>query len=126
MDLSKLKYAKTHEWISPEGKVGISDHAQKEVTDVVFVELPAAGKMVAKESEAGTIESVKAAFPIFAPVSGKIVAVNQNVASNPALVNQSPYEEGWLFQLEISRQADLNGLMSPEQYEKFLKEENHH
>jgi glycine cleavage system H protein len=126
MDLKTLKYAKTHEWISAEGKVGISDHAQKEITDVVFVELPAAGKAVQKGSEAGTIESVKAAFPIYAPVSGKIIAANQTVASDPGMVNQSPYEKGWLFQMEISAPAELASLMTPEQYEKFLTEAPHH
>ena len=72
-DTSRLKFAKTHEWVAPDGTVGISDHAQKEVTDVVFVELPQAGKTFKKGEEAATIESVKAAFPIYAPVSGKVV-----------------------------------------------------
>lgn len=125
MDLSKLKFSKSHEWISPEGKVGISDHAQKEVTDVVFVELPGIGKDVAKESEAGTIESVKAAFPIYAPVSGKVTAVNDGVSKNPELVNQSPYENGWIFQLQVKNAAELNELMTHDQYQEFLKTASH-
>lgn len=125
MDINQLKFAKTHEWIAPDGTMGISDHAQKEVTDVVFVELPAAGKTIAKEEEAGTIESVKAAFPIYAPVSGKVAKVNDKIAKNPALVNQSPYGEGWILQLSIANPADLNSLMSHDQYQEFLKQEAH-
>ncbi len=125
-DVNQLKFAKTHEWISPDGKVGISDHAQKEVTDVVFVELPSAGKAVSKESEAATIESVKAAFPIYAPVAGKIKAVNDAISKNPAVVNQSPYGDGWLFQIEISNASELGSLMSHAQYQEFLKTEAAH
>ncbi len=125
MDVNQLKFAKTHEWISPDGKVGISDHAQKEVTDVVFVELPTAGKELAKEGEAATIESVKAAFPIYAPVSGKVAQVNEAIAKNPALVNESPYEKGWLFQLSVSKAAELGALMTHDQYQEFLKKEAH-
>ena len=123
MELNQLKFTKTHEWISNDGTVGISDHAQKEITDVVFVELPSIGKAVEKEGEAATIESVKAAFPIYAPVAGKIADVNQRVFENPALINQSPYEKGWLLKLEISSPADLDSLMSHTQYQEFLKSE---
>lgn len=126
MDPKNLRFTKTHEWISPDGTVGISDHAQKEVTDVVFVELPAVGQALKKEQEAGTIESVKAAFPIYAPVSGKISAVNQSVGNNPALVNQSPYGDGWIYKIEPADSAELNALMTHEQYEQFLKQESHH
>lgn len=121
MDVNQLKFAKTHEWISPDGKVGISDHAQKEVTDVVFVELPSAGKEVKKEGETATIESVKAAFPIYAPVAGKIEQVNDAIAKNPALVNESPYEKGWLFQIKVSNASELASLMTHDQYQEFLK-----
>ena len=119
-DVKELRFAKSHEWISSDGTVGISDHAQKEVTDVVFVELPAAGKVVAKEGEAATLESVKAAFPIYAPVAGKISAVNDKVSKNPELVNKSPYGDGWLFKLEIANAADLKSLMTHDQYQEFL------
>ena len=124
--MNNLRFAKTHEWISAEGKVGISDHAQKEITDVVFVELPAAGKSVQKEGEACTIESVKAAFPIYAPVAGQIVSVNDKVGQNPELVNKSPYEDGWLFQIKMDSAADLEKLMTEAQYQEFLKSEAHH
>src|SRR5262245_21471150 len=97
MDLNSLKFTQSHEWIAPDGTVGISDHAQKEVTDVVFVELPPVGKALEKEAEAATIESVKAAFPIYAPVAGKVTAVNEKIAKDPGIVNKSPYGEGWLF-----------------------------
>lgn len=123
MDLSKLKFARTHEWISPEGKVGISEHAQKEITDVVFVELPPVGKNVQQGTETGTIESVKAAFPIYAPLSGEVIAINENVSKNPALINQAPYEAGWLFQLKVPNTPERNSLMTHEQYQIFLKEE---
>ncbi len=127
MTPDQLKFTKTHEWISPEGKVGISEHAQKEITDVVFVELPKQGKTFLKEEEACTIESVKAAFPIYAPAAGKIIQANAQLANNPGLINQSPYENGWLFQLEISNPSELNTLMSRNQYQEFLKSEvSHH
>ena len=125
-DIQKLRFAKSHEWISPDGTVGISDHAQKEVTDVVFVELPAVGKAAAKEGEIGTLESVKAAFPIYAPAAGKVAAVNDKVAKNPELVNQAPYGDGWLFKLEISDPKSLKSLMTHDQYQEFLKTEAAH
>lgn len=125
-DLNKLKFTKSHEWIAPDGTVGITDHAQKEVTDVVFVELPPKGKQVQKEGELATIESVKAAFPIYAPVSGKVAAVNDKVSKNPELVNKSPYGDGWLFKLDISKPAELGEIMTHEQYQDFLKTEAPH
>ena len=126
MNVQDLKFAKTHEWISPDGTVGISDHAQKEITDVVFVELPPAGKSLPKEGEAATIESVKAAFPIYAPVAGKVTAVNGAIAKDPALVNRAPYGEGWLFKLEIAKPSELNSLLSHDQYQEFLQTESVH
>ncbi len=125
MDLNQLKFNESHEWVAPDGKVGISDHAQKEITDVVFVELPTIGKAVVKGAEAGTVESVKAAFPIYTPVSGKVAAVNSALAKDPALVNQSPYENGWMFQVEISDRKELDSLMTHEKYQEFLKTETH-
>src|SRR6185295_8538374 len=116
-DLKMLKFTKSHEWIGPDGTVGITDHAQKEVTDVVFVELPAKGKQVQKDSELATIESVKAAFPIYAPASGKVAAVNDKVGKNPELVNKAPYGDGWLFKLDLAKPAELNDLMTEDQYQ---------
>jgi len=117
------RYAKSHEWIRVEGTlgtVGISDHAQKEVTDVVYVEVAKTGKVVKAGDEATTLESVKAAFSIYAPVSGTITKSNLALDGDPGLINKSPYDEGWIFALEISDPAELDKLMSEEQYQKFL------
>jgi len=121
----ELKFTKTHEWIDKDGTVGISDHAQKEITDVVFVDLPSIGKSIKKGEEAGTIESVKAAFPIYAPVSGKVTAVNETVANDPAKVNQSPYGEGWFYKIEIQDASEMNTLLTHAKYQDFLKEASH-
>ena len=118
------RYAKSHEWIRPEGKiayVGISDHAQKEVTDVVYVEIPKTGKVLKAGEEATTIESVKAAFSIYAPVSGTLVKANAELEKDPGLINKSPYEQGWMFALEMSNPSELEALMTEEQYQDFLK-----
>jgi glycine cleavage system H protein len=118
------RYAKTHEWIRIEGTlgyVGISDHAQKEVTDVVYVELPKVGKAVKAGDEATTMESVKAAFSIYAPVSGTIAKTNAALEADPGLINRSPYDEGWMFALEVSNPTEANQLMTEEQYQEFLK-----
>ena len=124
VDLEKLRFAKTHEWLRIEkdtGYVGITDHAQKEITDVVFVELPKIGKEVAKAGEAAVVESVKAAFSIYAPVSGKIVKANVAVEKDPSLVNRSPYEEGWFFAIEIKDKAEIDSLMTHGDYLEFIK-----
>jgi glycine cleavage system H protein len=118
------RYAKSHEWIRVDGKlgyVGISDHAQKEVTDVVYVEMAKVGKAVKAGEEGTTLESVKAAFSIYAPVSGTISKTNNALEGDPGLINKSPYEDGWIFALEISNPAELNNLMTEEQYQDFLK-----
>ncbi|MFH1367837.1 MAG: glycine cleavage system protein GcvH [Elusimicrobiota bacterium] len=119
-----LRYAKTHEWSKQEGnkvRVGITDHAQHEITDVVHVELPAVGKKVAKEQPAAVVESVKSAFDIYAPVSGTIVEINEKLGSSPELVNQSPYGDGFFFVIEASIPAEYDTLMTAEDYEKTIK-----
>lgn len=119
----ELRYAKTHEWAKKEGsrvRVGISDHAQHEITDVVHVELPQPGKKVAKEQPCAVVESVKSAFDIYAPVSGTVVEVNSKLESNPELVNQSPYGDGFFFVIEASDPAELDALLSAEDYEKTI------
>lgn len=124
VDLEKLRFTKTHEWLRVEGNtgyVGITDHAQKEITDVVFVELPKIGKEVAKAGEAAVVESVKAAFSIYAPVSGKIVKANAAVEKDPSLVNKSPYEEGWFFAIEIKDKSEIDSLMTQKDYLEFIK-----
>jgi glycine cleavage system H protein len=120
---SDLKYAKSHEWIRVSGDtatVGISDHAQGELTDVVFVELPEAGRKVKAGEACAVVESVKTASDIYSPVSGEIVALNQPVTDNPALVNTEPYAGGWFFKIKLSNPAELNALLSPEDYQKQI------
>lgn len=122
--MSNRRYAKSHEWIRVEGNlgtVGISDHAQKEVTDVVYVDVPKTGKVLKAGEEATTMESVKAAFSIYAPVSGTLVKANTALESDPGLINKSPYGDGWIFAIELSNPAELNDLMTETQYEDFLK-----
>jgi len=113
---SDLKYAKSHEWVRTDGTVGITDHAQQELTDVVFVELPQVGRKVAAGEPVAVVESVKTASDIYSPASGEIVAVNTAVAENPSLVNSEPYANGWLYQLKFSAPAELESLLSAEAY----------
>ncbi|OIO39006.1 MAG: glycine cleavage system protein H [Candidatus Omnitrophica bacterium CG1_02_46_14] len=116
---SKLRYAETHEWVSLNGKiatVGISDHAQKEISDVVFIELPKPEKIVKQKESVMVIESVKAAFDIYAPMSGKVTKINDQLKDKPELVNKSPYEEGWLFEIECSNVKEFDSLLTETQY----------
>ena len=120
-----LKYAKTHEWARREDKrvvVGITEYAQKELSDVVFVELPQIGQEVKKGRPCAVVESVKAAFDIYAPISGKVVEVNKQLETNPAHINTSPYESGWFFVLEPSDVNELSELYDSEKYETLLQE----
>ncbi len=111
-----LRYAASHEWLRADGTVGITDHAQAELTDVVFVDLPAVGKSVKAGEVICVVESVKAASDIYAPAAGKIVAINSELSANPALVNTDPYGAGWMFRLELANPADRDALKSPEAY----------
>ena len=104
------RFAKTHEWVCLEGGlavVGLSDHAQKEITDIVFVEPPKPGRAVNAGEACGVVESVKAAFDVYSPVAGEISAANQALAKDPAVVNRSPHEEGWLFKLKPANPGEL-------------------
>ena len=124
-----LKYTKTHEWISVQGikaKVGVTEYAQKEISDVVFVELPKLGQVVQQAKTAAVVESVKAAFDIYAPVSGKVTDANKALESNPGLINQSPYVDGWLFELEVSSAAELNSLLTAAQYNDAVQQAPKH
>jgi glycine cleavage system H protein len=103
------------------GTVGISDHAQKEVTDVVYVEMAKVGKALKAGEEATTLESVKAAFSIYAPVSGTVSKVNTALEGDPGLINKSPYENGWIYALELANPSEVSNLMTEEQYQEFLK-----
>jgi glycine cleavage system H protein len=114
-----LKYAKSHEWVRVSGDVatvGISDHAQHELTDVVFVELPEAGRKVKAGEACAVVESVKTASDIYSPVSGEVTEVNKAVVDNPALVNTQPYKGGWFYKIKLSNPSEVNSLLTPEQY----------
>lgn len=121
-----LKYANTHEWVRLEGEdvavVGISDHAQSELGELVYVELPEAGNEVMAGDEAGVVESVKAASDVYAPVSGKIIEVNDTLESTPDLVNSDAYGDGWLYKIKMSDTGELADLLSPEQYQDRIAE----
>ena len=115
-----LKYAKTHEWVRVSGNiatVGITDHAQHELTDVVFVELPAVGRQVKTGDACAVVESVKTANDIYSPVSGEIAEANPAIVANPALVNTEPYKGGWFYKIKLSAPAELNALLTREQYQ---------
>ena len=123
-DPEKCRYTKSHEWVFVEGAdavVGVSDHAQHEISDVVFVDLPKAGRTVAQGEATAVVESVKAAFDIYAPAAGTVSAVNPGLAADPALVNREPHGEGWLFKLSGVDKAQVEGLMTLAQYQDFLK-----
>ena len=115
-----LRYATSHEWLRADGTAGITDHAQHELTDVVFVDLPAIGKTVKAGEVICVVESVKAASDIYAPASGKVVAVNTDLTANPALVNTDPYGAGWMFQLELSAPAERDALMDAAAYRAHI------
>ena len=120
---SNLFYAKTHEWARKEGSkvyVGITDHAQHEITDIVHVELPEVGKKFKKTQPCAVVESVKSAFDIYSPVSGTVIEVNDAVLSSPELINQSPYEKGFFFAIELENENDLKDLLSAEDYKKSI------
>ena len=128
MDTSKLKYTSTHEWVSLNGKtatVGITDHAQKEISDVVFVELAKVSRDAKQKESVMVIESVKAAFDIYTPLSGRITAVNEKLTGKPELVNQSPYENGWLFKIECSDLGELSSLLTEDQYKNASSHSAH-
>lgn len=124
-----MKFTKTHEWARKEANnvvtVGITDFAQKEIRDIVYIELPKVGIELSQGQSAAAVESVKAAFEIYAPVSGKIVEVNEKVVGDVTLVHQQPYETGWLFKIEASNPRELDELMDQAAYEKIIKENAH-
>ena len=127
MDIPKeLRYTKTHEWARKNGNsvtVGITSYAQREISDVVFVELPKPGQAGAQGKPVAVVESVKAAFDIYSPLSGKITKANTQLESKPELVNQDCYGQGWFYELEMSNSAEWDLLMSAEVYETQLKTE---
>ena len=120
----KYRFSKDHEWARDEGDgtvtVGISHHAQDALGDIVFVELPALGAAVEQEDDFGVVESVKTVSDLYAPVAGEIVAINEDLEDAPELVNESPYDQGWIVKIKMSNPAELEGLMDAKGYESFL------
>ncbi|CAL9174219.1 unnamed protein product [Musa hybrid cultivar] len=125
--IKDLKYADTHEWVKVDGSsatVGITDHAQDHLGDVVYVELPEVGASVVQGKNFGAVESVKATSDVNSPVSGEVVEVNTELSGSPGLVNARPYENGWIIKVKMSDTGELNSLMDSEGYSKFCEEEN--
>ena len=123
------RYAKTHEYAHLEGDVamvGITDHAQKELGDVVAVELPKVGTQLEANEEMGSIESVKAVSDLFSPMSGEVIEINETLSERPELVNTDPYGDGWLVKIRVSDPTEADDLMSPEEYDEYLETESDH
>lgn len=121
-----LFYSEDHEWVKVEegvGTIGITDFAQDELGDIVFVELPQVGDEFDKEDNFGVIESVKAVSDLYMPVSGEVVEVNEDLLDQPELVNEEPYEGGWIVKVSISDESEIEELMDAEEYSNFLEEE---
>lgn len=120
---SELKYTKDHEWLKVDGNIGyigITDHAQSELGDVVFVDVPADLSEITKDQSFGTIEAVKTVAEIFAPVSGKVLEVNSKLASAPETLNNDPYGEGWIVKVELINPSEINDLMDADAYKAYL------
>ena len=118
-----LLYTETHEWVLRKNgivRIGITDYAQEHLTDIVYIELPEIGKVFKRGDEIATIESVKSVSEIYAPVSGEVTAINERLENEPELINQSPYDDGWLFEMKIEDEGELDSLLSPSSYEKIL------
>lgn len=125
--LDDLKYIDSHEWVRVDGNtavVGITDHAQALLGDLVFVELPEVDTELSSGDESGVVESVKAASDIYSPLSGKVIEINEELADTPELVNSSPYQDGWLYKLELTNDAELDNLLDAEGYAKCLEDES--
>ncbi|GEN33364.1 MULTISPECIES: glycine cleavage system protein GcvH [Aneurinibacillus] len=122
---TNLKYSKEHEWVRLEGKkayIGITDFAQSELGDIVFVELPSVGDEIKQDEPFGSVESVKTVSELYAPVSGKVVEVNGDLEDSPELVNESPYEKAWMIVVEIADESEIGKLMDASAYEEMVKE----
>ena len=120
------KYTKEHEWVHVEGEigtVGITDHAQSELGDIVFVELPKPGSKISKGETFGSVESVKAVSDIYSPVSGEVTEVNEALSSNPEKLNEDPHGNAWLAKVKLSAPGEINGLLSAADYEKYISAE---
>jgi glycine cleavage system H protein len=123
---AELRYAASHEWAKNDDgvvTVGITEHAQDAMGDLVYVELPEVGQVLAAGDEAGVVESVKAASDIYAPVSGEVIEINESLEDEPELVNNAPYEGGWLFKIQMSEAGDLDNLLTADQYQAQIESE---
>ncbi len=124
---AELKFLTTHEWVRVEADgtafIGISDHAQSAMGDLVYVELPEVGTTISAGEELGVVESVKAASDIYAPISGEILAVNDNLSESPELINTDPYGDGWICQIQLQDPIELDDLLSAEDYSEQLEED---
>lgn len=129
MEIPKeFKYSKEHEWVKVEGDTattGITDFAQRQLTDIVFIELPEVGKKVEQNGNLGVVESVKSVSDVFSPVSGEVIEVNNEIADNPELINKEPYGKGWMAKIKMKDKSELNKLMGADEYKKFLSESKH-
>ncbi len=122
----ELKYSEEHEWVKVEGeavRIGITDFAQSELGDIVFVELPEVGDEIEADEPFGSVESVKTVSELYAPISGKVVAVNEDLDDSPEFVNESPYEKAWMIVVEPKDASEVDNLMSAEQYEEMISED---
>lgn len=126
MSQKEYKYTQEHEWICPEsedrGKTGITDYAQDQLGDIVYLDLPVPGTQLEQFKKMGEVESVKAVSDLFSPVSGQVLEVNQNAIDEPQLVNEDPYGGGWLVRLELNDPSELDALMNSDEYDKFVVE----
>lgn len=124
-----LKFAKSHEWVRVEQDgtvtVGISDHAQAQLGDLVYVELPEVGSSVQAGNGTAVVESVKAASDIYSPLSGEVIAVNELLADSPETINEDAYGEGWIFKLKISDRSELDNLLTPDEYSEVVENDDH-
>ena len=126
MNPEDLRYAASHEWVRVDGEtgtIGISDHAQKELGEIVYLELPEVGHVYNADEEFGTVESVKAVSELFTPVSGEVVEINKAAVAEPGIVNDDPYGDGWLIKVKLSTDEEVEKLMTAEKYAEYLKEE---
>ena len=125
---TELRYAKSHEWVRIEEDgslvVGISDHAQDQLGDVVYVELPEIGQVLSVGDEAGVVESVKAASDVYSPVSGEVIETNPLLEDDPEMINTQPYEDGWFYKLKPSDNVELDDLMTSDSYHEFINSED--
>lgn len=126
---AELMYTNSHEWVKDEGDdivtIGITDHAQELLGDLVFVELPEIGNVVEAGGEAGVVESVKAASDIYSPVSGEVIEINEDLLDSPEMVNEQPYDAGWIYKIRLSQTSEMDELLNEEAYAAVVEAEDH-